>query len=196
MDTRAEKPVVKDFTQTKMSNLKEENAVKIIDVDVVRSAKKVVSGDVTDNSAAVDTEKSHYTNVNAFSQDDGKCILDIVDNGTENAQSNTVLVNATAALKNCPNSTDDDVTVNAILEVISSNGHVQRNLKAISVGNIRNRPMWRGSTKFMHEVEISLEVIKSNLWEPVRSFIWKNIGTSSWTLPDGTQLAFFSIHQN
>ena len=166
-----------------------------VNMDDLISTEKVVSDVVTDKSVAVDSKKFDETEVDALSQDHDKCTSNIVENRAENASSHTVLVHATAALKNCPNATVDSATLDAVLGIINGSDHVGRYLQAISHGNIRNRPMWRGSSKFMHEVEISLQVIKSSLWEPARSFIWKNIGTSLWTLHDGTQLTFTRIHQ-
>ena len=195
MDSKAEKPFEKIVTEAEKSCFEEDISIDGVNMDDVISIEKVVSDVVTDKSVVVDSKRFDETEVDALSQDHDKCTSNMVENRAENASSHTVLVHATAALKNCPNATVDSATMDAVLGIINSSDHVRRYLEAISIGNIRNRPMWRGSSKFMHEVEISLQVIKSSLWEPARSFIWKNIGTSLWTLHDGTQLTFTRIHQ-
>ena len=117
-------------------------------------------------------------------------------NGDKNGKDTSlVLVYATAALSNCPHSTVDDMTLSAISEILNSKDHLRNNMYSIEFCNIRNRPMYRGSIQYMHEVEISLKVMKNRLWKSARSYLWKNIGTSSWTLLDGTQVSFIKIHQ-
>ena len=84
---------------------------------------------------AVDNKEFYDTEVNVLSQDNDKCALNKVEDGTESASCHTVLVHPNAALKNCRNSTVNvnDITVDA--------DHARRYLKAIFVGNIKNRPM-------------------------------------------------------
>ena len=105
------------------------------------------------------------------------------------------LVYATISHKNCPHSTVNDATLAAVSKILSSKEHLRSNLKSFEYGNIRNRPMYRGSKHYMHEIEISLKVFKSKLMESARSYLWKNLGTSSWSMIDGTQVTFFKIHK-
>ena len=105
-----------------------------------------------------------------------------------------VMVYATASLKNAPFSRVEDDILSSISEIVNCKDHLRRNIRKIDFTNIRNRPM-RGSSRFMHEVDIVLHVNKCNLWESARSYLWKNLGSSSWTLHDGTEIALLRIHQ-
>ena len=111
-----------------------------------------------------------------------------------NAADDTVLVHATASLRNAPfNRVEDDI-LGSISEIIHCKDHLRRNIQKVQFADIRNRPM-RDRNRFMHEVDILINVNKSNLWEPARSYLWKNLGSSSWTLHDGTEVSLIRIHQ-
>ena len=110
------------------------------------------------------------------------------------SESDIVCVHAIASLQNSSHNIVDDVTLGSILEIVSNKEHLRRNIHEVNVGNIRNRQMYR-STKFEHEVELSVQVKKNDLWESARSYLWKNLGTSIWTLHDGTQVSFRRSHQ-
>jgi len=59
------------------------------------------------------------------------------------------------------------LTVNdTTLDAVSKIEDLRSNLKSFEFGNIRNRPMYRGSIHYMHEIEMSLKVFKSKLGEP------------------------------
>ena len=130
-------------------------------------------------------------------QDSGKHEVNDIVNETANQDEDAdiAVVHATASLRNCPHSTVDDVTLDAISKILRSTEHNQSNINSFKYGNIRNRPMFRGSSHYMHEVEINLEVIRSRIWDSARSYLWKSFGTSTWTLYDGTQVTFIKIHQ-
>ena len=108
-----------------------------------------------------------------LSIDDETC--DVNENHTEtqnnDRNADVALVYLTASLKNCTHSTVDSMTLDTISEILRSKEHLRNNLKSSIFGNIRNRPMYLGSSKFMHEVEVSVEVFKSRLWESARSYL-------------------------
>ena len=106
----------------------------------------------------------------------------------------TVCVNVTASLQYSPHKTVDDGTLESILGIVNNKDHLRRNIHDVTIGNIRNRQMWR-SSNYEHEVEFTVLVLKNSLWESARSYLWKNLGTSTWTLNDGTELSFKKIHQ-
>ena len=110
------------------------------------------------------------------------------------SESDIVCVHAIASLQNSSYNIVDDGTLGSILEIVNNKEHLRRNIHEVNIGNIRNRQMYR-STHFEHEVELSILVKKNYLWESARSYLWKNLGTSTWTLHDGTQVSFKRIHQ-
>ena len=119
-------------------------------------------------------------------------ILDVVKESK--SEIDTACIHATASLQNSPHTKVDDGTLDSILGIVNNKDHLRRNIHDVTIGNIRNRQMYR-STNFEHEVELSVLVKKNNLWESARSYVWKNLGTSTWTLHDGTQVSFKRIHQ-
>ena len=175
----------------------EVNANAVLDYDSGPRGSKEVDVDILSSN---ETEKCTTPTVELPVEQ----ATDILPLGNENGSYNNrniekdtsvALVYATAALKYCPHSIVDEVTLDAISKIFSSKEHLRNNISSFQFGNIRNRPMYRGAIQYMHEVEFSLKVMKNKLWEPARSYVWKNLGTSCWTLHDGTEVTFNKIHQ-
>ena len=155
-----------------------------------KEVTKVLAMKETDIDISTDNLTAEQADGSMPLEDDSG--LKCKNNGNDNS---VALVYATPALKDCPHSIVEDLTLDAISKILSSKEHLRDNLKSFEFGNIRNRPMFRGSSKYMHEVEISLKVMKNRLWKSARSYLWKNLGTASWSLHDGTQVTFIKIHQ-
>ena len=114
MDSKAEKPCDKIVTEAEKSCFEEDIAIVGDNMDDVIPIEKVVSDVVSDKSGVVDSKRFDEIEVDALTQDHDKCTSNIFENGAENASSHTVLVHATAALKNCPNATVDSATLDAV----------------------------------------------------------------------------------
>ena len=120
--------------------------------------------------------------------------LNDTTNDVKDYGADIVMVYATALLKNAPFSRVEDDTLRSISEIVRCKDHLLRNIENSEFADIRNRPM-RCSFQFMHQVNIVVSVKKSILWETARSYVWKNLGSSSWTLHDGTEVSLIRIHQ-
>ena len=102
------------------------------------------------------------------------------------------LVYATAVLVNSP---DNHVTKNYIdkIKIIDSKDHLQRNIEDFKFGNIST---WGfGSQNYKHQIQVIIQVKTAYLWESPKGYLWRHLGTSSWTLQDGTDVSLFRIHQ-
>ena len=78
-------------------------------------------------------------------------------------------------------------------EITSSKEHLKRNTFDFKFGKVKS--LKSGNSLFQHEVPAFFHVRTENLWESSRTYIWKHLGTSSWTMDDGTIVTFSRIHQ-
>jgi hypothetical protein len=71
--------------------------------------------------------------------------------------------------------------------------HLKRNIETFTFGNISNWDLGNGRHK--HQIQVILQVKIAQLWESARSYLWRHLGTSTWTLKDGTEASLIRIHQ-
>ena len=96
-------------------------------------------------------------------------------------------------LDDSPLSQVNNGMVNSVVHLIDSKDHLRRNINDIKYGAIKD---YRESNlKFRHEIQFILHVKTASLWETPRAYLWKHLGTSTWTLNDGTRISFVKIHR-
>ena len=124
-------------------------------------------------------------------------VKDVVDSPSIDmvaAQSDLIsVVYATAILENSTVEKMDKVTYESVFKVIDSKDHIKKNVLHVKVTDVHSE----GSTnsKFRHELNIAFKVKTNAIWNSPRTYLWKHLGTSEWTLHDGTKLNFVKIHQ-
>ena len=119
--------------------------------------------------------------------------LDTKKKVDDKPQTAVAVVYATAVLEN---SIHDRVTksqMDTLSKIIDSKDHLQRNILDFKFSNISTWEM--GNRKFKHQIQVVLEVNTVQLWENARSYLWRHLGTSSWSLQDGTEISLVRIHQ-
>ena len=111
------------------------------------------------------------------------CPDEICDNGTSRCD-HTSVVHAVATFRNSPNDTIGQDDINSIQNYIYSEEHLQGNIVKLEFDNISR---WEVSTK--------LYVLTNNLWEGLRSYIWKPLGGQNlWDRSNGTKIKLEKIH--
>ena len=83
--------------------------------------------------------------------------------------------------------------LDSISQIIDSKEHLQRNIENFNFGNISTWELV--DYKFKHQIQILLKVKTGTLSESARSYLWRHLGTSTWTLQDGTEVTLVRIHQ-
>ena len=167
-----------------MHNQFDEEVVEKVDLPLVNEVEKVVEQPA--NKKVLEEPTSGEEILQEVS-DEGKVF-------TKNVASETVVVvYATAVLENCP---DGKVTRNhldSLSNIIDSKDHLQRNIEDFKFGNIST---WEyGVNKFKHQIGVILDVKTAQLWESARGYLFEHLGTSTWTLNDGTEVNLIRIHQ-
>ena len=100
---------------------------------------------------------------------------------------------ATVVLDNSPCNKVFKDHLDSISQIIDSKEHLQRNIENFHFGNISTWEL--GDYKFKHQIQVLLKVKTGALWESARSYLWRHLGTSTWTLHDGTEVTLVRIHQ-
>jgi hypothetical protein len=103
------------------------------------------------------------------------------------------VVYATAVLDNSPHGQVTNKNIESISQIIDSKEHLQRNIEDFRFGNISSWEL--GNRKYMHQIQVILKVKTAQLWEGPRSYLWRHLGSSTWTLHDGTEASLIRIHQ-
>jgi hypothetical protein len=94
------------------------------------------------------------------------------------------------------NSIYDQVTksqIDSLSKIIDSKDHLQRNILDFKFSNISTWEM--GNRKFKRQIQVVLEVNTLHVWENARSYLWRHLWASSWSLQDGTEISLVRIHQ-
>ena len=90
----------------------------------------------------------------------------------------------------------DQVTnknIEAISQIIDSKEHLQCNIEDFRFENISSWEL--GNRKYKHQIAVLLKVKTAQLWESPISYFWRHLGSSTWTLQDGTEASLIRIHQ-
>ena len=103
------------------------------------------------------------------------------------------VVYGTAILENSSKEKMDKVTYESVFKVIDSKDHIKKNVLQVKVTDIQSQES--SNSKYRHELIIAFKVKTNALWNSPRTYMWKHLGTSQWTLHDGTKLSFVKIHQ-
>ena len=181
-------------------------------------AEEVISGDKVEQEAAVVVhEKVHVAPVNEIEAvtdlpakkealeeptSDKAVLQEVSDeandidknvNNEKQAIPTSVVVYATAVLENCPYSKVNSNHIDSLSNIIDSKDQLQSTIEDFKFGNITT---WEyGINKFKHQIGVILDVKTAQLWESARGYLFKHLGTSTWTLNDGTEVNLIRIHQ-
>jgi len=159
--------------------------------EIIETTEKAESVNVGCESGK-DVEKSSNDAKESLNQPKVNDVTEVSDSGKE-TMSEVVEVFATA---NLDNSTRDRVfkdQIDSISQIIDYKEHLRRNIEGFKFGNIST---WELSDKkFKHQIQVSLKVKTGQLWESARSYLWRHLGSSTWTLQDGTEFSLTRIHQ-
>ena len=100
---------------------------------------------------------------------------------------------STAVLRNSPHDQVTNKNIEAISQIIDSKEHLQCNIEDFRFENISSWEL--GNRKYKHQIALLLKVKTAQLWESPRSYLWRQLGSSTWTLQDGTEASLIRIHQ-
>ena len=81
---------------------------------------------------------------------------------------------------------------NALLSIIRSKEHLNRNIVSVNLGSVQSYQLQCG--KFEHLVQVMIYVNTASLWESSRSYLFHHLGRDTWNLRDGTEISFKRIH--
>ena len=83
--------------------------------------------------------------------------------------------------------------IKPVCDIIDSKEHMRRNVDNIRFGNAASSVMSEG--KFRHEIQVTFHVKRNLIREKASTYIRKHLGSSKWTLDDGTDVTFIRIHE-
>ena len=104
-----------------------------------------------------------------------------------------VPVHATAIFENSPNSNVMQDEIDSLVRFITSKDHLARNVNDVIYSILPSREC--GNQNFRHTVQVQINVKTANLWEGARGYIWKHLGSDTWTRGNGTRIGLVRIHQ-
>ena len=148
------------------------------DVKELELVEKIETSETEDISNAADMEKT--TVVEKEDQPANRSI-------------ETVIVYATAVLENSPDSQVTRSHIDSLSKIIDCKEHLQRNIEDFKFGKLSSWEL--GNKMFDHQIQVTLKVKTTQLWESPRGYLWRHLGTSTWTLQDGTSVSLIKIHQ-
>ena len=169
-----------------MHDLSDETSVaeEATEVNISESAKTATTEVGTVESENVDTnEGDNTTSKNATEEP-----MNVV---TEKPR--IAVVHATAIIEDCPSSVVTQDEIDSLVRFLTSQDHLSRNIENV-VYNVLSSREFRNE-KFKHMVQVQLNVKSANLWESARGYIWKHLGSDSWTRGNGTRITLVRIHQ-
>ena len=102
-------------------------------------------------------------------------------------------VYGTAVIENCTSKKVDNSIFNPLFGIIDSKDHMKVNVSQIKV--VKVKTISQDGGKFRHEIDIVFTVNSRRLVDTPKSYLWKNLGCSNWTLGDGSRVWFTKIHQ-
>ena len=109
------------------------------------------------------------------------------------AQYSTVPVHCIATFDNCP---DEEITedyADSLRRYLTSEDHLNHNIMSANFKHVSTR---RLRNRFIHTVEVVLQVKTERLWENAASYIRKHLGaTNEWSRGNGTLIKLSRIHQ-
>ena len=110
----------------------------------------------------------------------------------QNVDENVSIVHATIVLNESPHAQVCKTDLKSIAEIIDNKEHMRRNIIQVQFGKMQNTE--DQNKLYRHEIQTILKVKISQLWENARTYLWKHLGTSSWSIGNGTKVSFTRIH--
>ena len=104
-----------------------------------------------------------------------------------------VPVHATAIFENSPNSNVMQDEIDSLVRIITSKNHLARNVNDVLYSILPSTEF--GNQTFKHTVQVQINVKTANLWEGARGYIWKHLGSDTWTRGNGTRIGLVRILQ-
>ena len=104
-----------------------------------------------------------------------------------------VQVHATATFQESKLSLLGNYEVDSFVQICNSKTHLRENIVNIDCGHAKS--YGTQDSLFTHELPVVLLIKTSRLWQSPRSYIWKQLGNSVWTLRDGVKVTLDRIHQ-
>ena len=104
-----------------------------------------------------------------------------------------VMIHATAIFDDSPNETLTRDEIESLGRFIHCKEHLERNIESFQYSNLSTRAF--RNSKFKHTVQVMIKVKTANLWEGSRNYVWKHLGSDTWTRANGTKISLVRIHQ-
>ena len=105
-----------------------------------------------------------------------------------------VVIFAKACFGNCPFDHLSQDDMESLTRFITSKDHLKKNIAKIQFDRVyfegRNE---RGT--YEHLVNVRMSVLRRNLWQGARAYIWKHLGSDVWERGNGTTIELSRIHQ-
>ena len=111
----------------------------------------------------------------------------------ENNDYDVVEIHATATFQESKLSLLGNYEVSALEQILKSKAHLRDNIVNIDCGFAKSCAS--KNSLFIHELPVVLSVKTSRLWQSPRSYIWKHLGNSIWSIQDGVKVTLDRIHQ-
>ena len=77
---------------------------------------------------------------------------------------------------------------------VNSKDHLSRNIASIEFESVAYDGT-DGCGTFEHSVQVKIAVLRRNLWQGARAYIFKHLGSDVWERGNGTTIAFSRIHE-
>ena len=119
--------------------------------------------------------------------------VNVKESPPRKGESETAIVYETVVLDDCPHNQVMRNHIDTISKIIDCKEHLQTNIEDFKFGNISSWDL--SNQKFKHQIQIILKVKTVQLWKSPRGYLWRHLGSSNWTLHDGTAVSLVSIHQ-
>lgn len=181
------------------------------DVDSVPESTAQVVTEISVDISEIEAEEVVSEETDGKTTVDSKDVEQILKEETESGEAETksdkaksseipglnkpadALVYGTVDLESSPYNQVTRSQIDSVSKIIDCKEHLQRNISDFEFGKISS---WNsGHQRYKHQIQLIIQVKTAQLWESPRSYLWRHLGTSVWTLEDGTQVSISRIHQ-
>ena len=105
-----------------------------------------------------------------------------------------VFIHAKACFRLCPNDRLFQDDLESLTRFIKSKDHLNRNIANIQFESVVYNGA-DGCGTFEHSVQVKIAVLRRNLWQGARAYIFKHLGSDVWERGNGTTIVLARIHE-
>ena len=106
----------------------------------------------------------------------------------KDAQKDVVEVPAVVIYEESSSSKASNEHLDLLEQIINAKDHLKRNIVDLKLSRSKSRKL-SNSVLFTHELPVVFKVNVLSLWESAQSYLIKHLGSSQWTMPDGTKVS-------